>query len=449
MVIAALLVTAAVAAVLGSGYGQALACELRSLGTQAGTCGGTDVPTRYGDDGVSALRPDGSGGGAAPVSGDDGRFANATGGPEAVDDGKVSDARDSIRDALDGGFLGVRGGDLDQARDAVAGLNGAELDSLVAGMSDEELEQWVDELDDGWFQGGWDREQRRELWELLATRGSRATLDRLAGFTDELQPRFDEVGGDGARDKPESVANSGRYGEIDGQLVVGGVDPEDIAQGQIGDCWYMASLMAVAQADPGMIERAITQNPNGTFTVRLYDDGRPVDVTVTPEMVLSAAGDPAFTFAPKQTLADGRTKGYELWPLVMEKALALHWGDYATIEGDSPGLGLEVVTGRESSASSLEDDDRSLGDLASVLGDGGAITLASFPEDRDENPPIYDRSAAEGGVPSNHAYYVRSVDPEAGTVTIVNPWGSSYPPITLSYSDFRTTFSHIYVNEVS
>ena len=40
--------------------------------------------------------------------------------------------------------------------------------------------------------------------------------------------------------------------------------------------------------------------------MRLYDDGTAVDVTVTPGMVLA--------------------DGYELRPMVMEKALALHWG---------------------------------------------------------------------------------------------------------------------------
>ena len=71
--------------------------------------------------------------------------------------------------------------------------------------------------------------------------------------------------------------------------------------------------------------------------MRLYDDGKPVDVTVTPDMVVRE-DNPAFSYQSPHELADG-TQGYELWPLVMEKALALHWGDYADIEGDSPGAG--------------------------------------------------------------------------------------------------------------
>jgi hypothetical protein len=344
---------------------------------------------------------------------------------------------------LDGGFFGVRGGDLDDAQDALEGLNGREIDALIASMSDDELRHWINELEDGWVGGGWDRERRRELWELIVGKASKATLDRLARFTDEIQPSFDDVGGDGARDDPESVANTAEYDEVNHQLVVGGISPSDIAQGAIGDCWYMASLMAVAQADPSLLRQAITRNPNGTYTVRLYDDGRPVDVTVTPEMVLRD-DSPAFSYQHTQELADG-SQGYEIWPLVMEKALALHWGDYAAIEGDSPGLGLEVVTGRPSDSSDL-DDAPSVSELDALLDGGGAVTLASF-GDGDDLPDTYG-NASDGGLVTGHAYYVQSVDSEAGTVTVVNPWGSAYDPITLSYAGFQDSFSTIYTNEV-
>ena len=43
---------------------------------------------------------------------------------------------------------------------------------------------------------------------------------------------------------------------------------------------------------------------------------------------------------------------------------------------------------------------------------------------------------------------VQSVDTEAGTVTVVNPWGSAYDPIPLTYAEFQDSFSTIYTNEV-
>jgi len=44
---------------------------------------------------------------------------------------------------------------------------------------------------------------------------------------------------------------------------------------------------------------------------------------------------------------------------------------------------------------------------------------------------------------------VSDVDVAGKTVTVVNPWGDVYPPITTTYAEFRTNFSSIYVNEVS
>ncbi|WP_421734723.1 C2 family cysteine protease [Cellulomonas sp.] len=453
VVVAALLVGALVTAFVRADIGTVLACELRSIVDQSGTCGGPEVPTTYDadgdgeDDDVSAVGDQPTridDGPATDTGGSDTVYDTATPTTDTVDQDAVDDALDDIRDALDGGFFGVRGGDLDDAKDALDGLNGAEIDALIASMSDDELRHWINELEDGWVGGGWDREQRRELWELIVSKASKATLDRLAGLTDEIQPSFDDVGGDGARDDPESVANTADYDEVNHQLVVGGIKPMDIAQGAIGDCWYMASLMAVVQADPSVIGGAITQNANGTYTVRLYDDGKPVYITVTPDMVVRD-DNPAFSYQSPQKLADG-TQGYELWPLVMEKALALHWGDYAAIEGDSPGLGLEVVTGQSSSSSSL-DDAPSVSELSSLLDGGGAVTLASFGEG-DDLPDTYG-NASDGGLVTGHAYYVKSVDTKKGTVTVVNPWGSAYAPITLSYAEFQDSFSTIYTNEVN
>ena len=44
-----------------------------------------------------------------------------------------------------------------------------------------------------------------------------------------------------------------------------------IQQG-LGDCYFMAAEMAVAQSNPQAIENDITQNSDGSFSVRLYND---------------------------------------------------------------------------------------------------------------------------------------------------------------------------------
>lgn len=477
------LVAALATAVRSSDVAQTVAervtCAVRSIGTQAGDCGGDDVPTYYGgdEDGPAGGETSAAGGsegprrssappeelgGSRPAGGSDAdgadgdevenrtpEYANASGTRPAADEERVEEALDDVRDALDGGFWGVRGGDLEDAKEALEGLNGREIDAVVAAMSDDELAHWVDQLEDGWLFGGWSREERRELWELLASRASKETLDRLAEHTDELQPDFRRVGGDDARDDPQTPAGGGRYGEVPHDLVVAGVTPQDVAQGRLGDCWFQVALMAVAQADPSVIEQAITSNPNGTYTVRLYEDGEPVDVTVTPEMVLMPDGSPAFSTAGLRILDGEKAVGHELWPLVMEKALAVHWGnDYAELEGNHPSVAFELLTGTPAQMARADSGTFSGQDLARVLEGGGLVAVGTH-GDRDGLPDIYDRAAEEGGLVNQHAYVLTSADTEAGTLTFVNPWSWDLPHVTVTYAEYEQYFSGVYVSEAT
>lgn len=400
------------------GLAEQVGCALGSIGTQAGTCDGSDVPTAYAGEETNA------------------------GGADSVDQQKVDGALDGVRDALEGGFFGVRSGDLEKARDAIAGLSGPELDALIAAMSDDELEHWVDQMEDGRFFSGWSREERRELWEMLASQVSRDTFDRLAEFTDEVQPTFGDVGGDAARDDPSSPANTGAYGEVSHELFVDGVSVLDVKQGSIGDCWYVASIMAVAQANPDLISDAISANENGTYAVHLYEDGERVEVTVTSDMVLWPDGRPAFV--SNQVRGDE----YELWPLVLEKALALHYGDYGDVESGTASTGLELLTGLPTT--DYDPDDVTITQLRDTLDDHGAIGLSSLAKGAGADNPSYASDAGADRLFEGHAYYVGEVDVEAGTVTVVNPWGIvDWPPITMSFSEFTGSFRQVRINEVS
>ncbi|MCY7399612.1 MAG: hypothetical protein LH477_01385 [Nocardioides sp.] len=426
----ALVVTAVLA--VAPDLDEKVACGVRSVLSQEGACAGQDdSPTSY-----EAGAPPG-----------DGDYANASGGRGEVDPGRVGAGLDRVRDALGGGWAGVREGELRAIYDTLDGLNGPEVDALVAALTDDELRQLVDEMGDGWLGGGWDRDDRRLFWNLLAQKASRATLDRLAGFTEELRPGFGTVGGDSAREDPESVANQSGYAELDHDLFGAdpgepAVHPNDVRQGAIGDCWFIASMMAVAQTHPELIENAITANSNGSYTVTLYRDGEPVQYTLTPDMVLGPNGTSAFVDDPR------RSETTELWPLLLEKAMAQHAGSYGDIEGDWPDRALDALTGRPTTTIDPGGDLPSVQELDRYLQDGGAVAMGSL-FDKDGHP-LYGRSPTDGGLVTGHAYYVQSVDTAAGTVTVVNPWGiADYPPITMSYEDFTQAFSRYHLNEVA
>src|SRR5262249_14950228 len=125
----------------------------------------------------------------------------------------------------------------------------------------------------------------------------------------------------------------------------GRLDPADaVNQGQVGDCWFMSSLEAVALANPGLIRQALRANANGTYTVTFHIGGRAVPVTVTDQMPYLAD----YVYASPGS--DGAK-----WAMVYEKALAQLVDGYALAGRDqnSPSVSGIVLA----LASSLYDDD--------------------------------------------------------------------------------------------
>ena len=52
-----------------------------------------------------------------------------------------------------------------------------------------------------------------------------------------------------------------------------GIDPRDVAQGQVGNCWLIAALACVAE-HPGFVRKAFYTNvlsTRGKYEMRLYD----------------------------------------------------------------------------------------------------------------------------------------------------------------------------------
>lgn len=77
------------------------------------------------------------------------------------------------------------------------------------------------------------------------------------------------------------------------------------------------------------------------------------------------------------------------------------------------------------------------------------IALSSLSPGDSGDHPLYDREAGKGGLVAGHACYVSDVDVDAGTVTVVNPWGiESYLPVTLTYDQLRDNFREFHLNPV-
>ena len=133
-----------------------------------------------------------------------------------------------------------------------------------------------------------------------------------------------------------------------GIKIIKNVDPGDIHQGSVGDCWLLSAISALAEFD-GAIFELFKKTPDmhqmpragpNRYHVTLYDlkTWQPVDVVVD-ERLASNPGNPGSLFGAKPS-DDG-----ELWACYLEKAFVAHCGGWDHIEGGVPPHAWAMLTG--------------------------------------------------------------------------------------------------------
>lgn len=191
----------------------------------------------------------------------------------------------------------------------------------------------------------------------------------------------------------------------------GGPSPDDVDQGQVGDCWLLAAYGSLASVDPGRIESLITDHGDGTYTVHFADG----DVTVDDELPYKIDTD-----GTVRLLYAGGAVGAStpLWPAIIEKAQAIKMGgDYDDIAGDHAETAFAAI-GTDTFRWKLNpwlardpSDDR----VAEVI---GAFI--------DADQPVTASSFGIFGMGGGHAWSVTGVEQrgEETWVTVRNPWGT-------------------------
>jgi hypothetical protein len=291
--------------------------------------------------------------------------------------------------------------------DLIGRMKPGEISALFDELSDEEIRSLL---------------ERPEVLEALFFRADLALLHHLERLRPgTFEPYFKDV--------PKNQATG--WGAVpDGRLWGSSGQPslEDIDQGSLADCWFMASMGALAHTEEGRerIKNMIKMNPNGTYSVT-FPDGEVVDVT--PFFPVDGDGD--LTYA--------RPNGHPpvIWPLLLEKAYAQYLGTYGHLDQDAPSKGLEDLTGVDSEWH--EPGDMSLDDLRNRL-EEGAVIVSTPDADEVEGKEIYDSR-----LNTNHAYVVKSVT-EDGKVELYNPWGDNHETITMD--EFRQYLEGVTTNPI-
>ncbi len=110
--------------------------------------------------------------------------------------------------------------------------------------------------------------------------------------------------------------------------IIGNVDPADIHQGQVGDCWLLSAISALAEFDGAIkklfrktkdLDRMPLDRPN-TYIVTLWDLPTWKEVDIVIDERLASLPDGSGKLLAARPSEDG-----ELWVCYLEKALAVHW----------------------------------------------------------------------------------------------------------------------------
>jgi hypothetical protein len=195
----------------------------------------------------------------------------------------------------------------------------------------------------------------------------------------------------------------------------------DINQGYLGDCYFLAAIGEIALQDPTTIENMITENSNGTYSVEFQINGKADYVTVNDELPEMSNGQDLY---PGTTLLFENGNG-ALWAPLLEKAFAQldEQSGVATGELGVNGDAYEDIAGgwwqglTEVTGQSVN----SYGASASIL----STLQTAFASHED----VIMGTGGDGPPGSNlvggHMYMVTGINAAAGTVSLMNPWGTS------------------------
>lgn len=202
------------------------------------------------------------------------------------------------------------------------------------------------------------------------------------------------------------------YNYANGSLFQNGISYQDVKQGTVGDCYFLAGLAETALHSSSTIESMFTDNGDHTYSVRFYKNGVADYVTVDQYLPTTSWG--AFAYANMG--GSYSSSSNELWVALAEKAYAQlnesgwigqdNTNSYQGIAGGWDGNAVNHITGRSATYNSLD-----FNTMVSAFNTGKSITVGS----KD--------SGLAANVVANHAYVVVGYNSSNQKFTLFNPWG--------------------------
>jgi len=151
-------------------------------------------------------------------------------------------------------------------------------------------------------------------------------------FIDDLFPPDDASVNKDPKDHQLPTCKWARLSDIcdDPKLFTDGIDPDDVLQGELGNCWFCAAMAAIAWKRPALLKSCFVDPKmkfdNGFIVVKIYDIQNEEDryVVVDDYIPVDADYNPYFA----------RTRDpNECWPIILEKVFAKLHGCYQWMAG--------------------------------------------------------------------------------------------------------------------
>jgi Calpain family cysteine protease len=206
----------------------------------------------------------------------------------------------------------------------------------------------------------------------------------------------------------------------------------DSRQGQLGDCYYLAALISIANVNQSAVRNMLIENSDGTVSVRFFANGQADYVTVDRNLPTYSNGNLAYS-GFGQSVTSSATP---LWLALAEKAYA-QWNEtgksgrngtntYSAITGGWMSNVYRQVLGYNSAdfaVSSLTKQS-----LVDALNSQQAVTIGTS------------GGANVGGLVGGHAYVVTGYNAATDSFSFYNPWSFQHPS-NLTWTQMQGQFS--------
>jgi len=238
-----------------------------------------------------------------------------------------------------------------------------------------------------------------------------------------------------------------KYSKVQGKAFIKGkgdkgkVAMNDVNQGYLGDCYFIASLAALAQRNPAAIKQGIKDNGDGTYTVKFPGEGAEVLVdgafpTTSGDLIYAQEGD-----------VSGKDK--ELWVVLYEKAWAKLKGGYEQIQGGKVKMkskdAMQAVTGKASTKFQTTSKSKKFvfDAISKAVSKGLPITAGTYGDKHFDQKTLGEMD--KKGVHGDHAYAVRGVDANK-RIKLYNPWGAYAHVENLTIDEFVKYYRVVHIN---